>query len=99
MEKNATFYMANLGSELLRLFIWREKKDEHNAKASALRCLKIIKDLQQVSSKPGAIKEAHILEDIIKDFMENDLKNYSISKEDLEKYFNPFAMRVMSTKQ
>ena len=88
--------MANLGSEFIRAFLLREKGDEKNAKSSALRCSKIIKELIAGENKTSEVKEAMILEDILRDFMENNLKNYSISKKDLESYFNPFALRVMS---
>ena len=96
MKKNNTFYMANLGSELMRAFLLREKGDKENATASALRCSKIIHDLAGSENSASELKELLILEDILKDFLENNLKNYSISKKDLESYFNPFAIRAMS---
>lgn len=96
MKRTNTFYMANLGSEMIRAFLLREKGDEEYVRLSVLRCFKIINDLIRSENRPAEIKEVLILEDILRDFMENNLKNYSISRKDLESYFNPFAMRVMS---
>lgn len=95
MKRNAVFYMANLGSEFLRFFTWNGKGDHNNAKASALRCLKIINDLLIIEKRPGAVTEIDILQDILKDFLENNFKNYVITKRDLENYFNPFALKAM----
>lgn len=96
MKRTNAFYMANLGSEFIRAFLLHEKGDEKHARLSALRCFKIINDLMRGENRSAEIKEVLILEDILRDFMENNLKNYSINRKDLESYFNPFAMRVMS---
>lgn len=90
--------MANLGSEMLRAFSFNEKGDKAMTEASIARCLKIIDILTADSADSPGKREALILKDILESILQNK-KKYSISKKDLEIYFNPFALRFMTGAQ
>ncbi len=94
--RTKNFYMANLGSEMLRAFSCFEKGDIAMSEVSISRCMKIVDTLLADSNNLSGNKEIVILKKVLENIPRGNFKKYSISKKDLEIYFNPFAVREMS---
>ncbi len=84
--------MANLGAEVARLSIARERGTD-DAKASLSRCLHILDEYEHVETSPGGRKEAETLRLVLADFVKEE-RQYSVEAEQLEEYFMPFALRL-----
>lgn len=95
--RNANFYMANLGSEFLRILAARDRSDKTTFRESIKRCLGIIDTLVSFKETRGQQREIIILKNIINDLLENNGQNYQITKKEAESYFYPFAIRQMQT--
>ncbi len=95
MKKNAQFYMANLGSEVQRIFRWKKLGDEKETKSAVERALKIIETLLSLPEVKGREGEVFILKDIISDYALPERK-FKISENHLTSYFMPFALNVIS---
>ena len=92
-ERPNYFYMANLWSEVEKIFIWKERGDK-SAMGSALhRALSIIEKVKN-SGDIGARSEASILVDILTDITELDRK-YLVSRSEMSSYLKPFASRLL----
>lgn len=92
-ERNSLFYMANLGSEFVRVFNALDKKNESAGRAAANRCLGIIGKIRGLEDMKSRLAETDKLIDILNDvFLE--VPKYSISRSQIETYFNPFAIRM-----
>lgn len=89
------FLVANLGSELTRLFCLRENGNRRSLAGSRERALGIIERLEQHPELNGRTGEIAILRNIITDCVSENPK-YQISAADIEQYFMPFATRVLS---
>ena len=94
--RTKVFYIANLGSEMLRAFSYLEKGDKAMSEASILRCLKIIDTLLANEKNSSGTKEILILKDVLESILHGNPQKYFITRKDLEIYFNPFALRAMS---
>ncbi|MBI3632837.1 MAG: hypothetical protein HY226_00940 [Candidatus Vogelbacteria bacterium] len=92
-ERTALFYMANLGSEFIRVFNAFDKKNESACRLSAGRCLLIINKLRSLGEMKTREPEVSRLEDILNDILSGN-QVYTVTKFQVEKYFNPFALRV-----
>ncbi len=88
------FLMANLGSEMSRLFCFRESGDAARAEASAARALKIVAELEERPLSPGLEKELSILKTLILDARTN-ANTFAVSRADLENYFIPIAVKAL----
>lgn len=86
-EKPLYFYVANLGSEVQRIFVWKEKGDKEAMQNAYQRAISIIDKIKSFDNK-SANTEMNILQKAIN---ENILDRNQISS-----YFNPFALRVMN---
>lgn len=86
-ERPIYFYVANLGSEVQRIFVWKEKGDREAMQNAYKRAISIIDKIKSFDNK-SANTEMDILQKAIK---ENILNRNQISS-----YFNPFALRVMN---
>lgn len=87
------FYMANLGSEVSRIFLEYEKKDFEKMRHSISRAESILKKIEKFPEMKGRTGELDILRSIIDNLNQKKLE---INKEHLINYFTPFAARLMS---
>ena len=92
-EKNICFYMANLWSEVEKVFIWKERGDMEAMQDALARVLPIIEKIKSFNNK-SANAEIDILENVLND-LNNTERKYSASREQLSSYLNPFALRVI----
>ncbi len=91
-ERPIYFYMANLWSEVEKIYIHKERGD-HAAMISALnRSMPIIERIKKSSDK-SASSEATILEDVLIDVTSPNRK-YSVSRSEMSAYLRPFASRL-----
>ena len=87
--------MANLGSDMSQLFLNLEKNDEKFANMSAVRAEKIVNELLAMPEMKSRVQEIEVIKDVIKDSLsKKPLLN--INKNQIEEYFMPFALRLMS---
>ena len=93
-ERPLYFYVANLGSEVQRIFSWKEKGDKEAAENAYKRAILIIDKIKNFGNKNANI-EMDILLDSLKDLIYE--KPEFIDRNQMSAYFNPFALRVMST--
>lgn len=93
-ERSNLFYMANLGSEFLRVFSAYEKKDMKATQSAAERCLSITDTLLKNKKSIGEEKEILMLKNIVSGFLNNE--PFIIKRSEIESYFNPFAVRMVS---
>ena len=95
IERTPLFLMANLGSDMSQLFLNLEKNDEKFANMSAVRAEKIVNELLAMPEMKSRVVEIEVIKDVIKDALsEKPLLN--INKNQIEEYFMPFALRLMS---
>jgi len=94
-ERTNLFYMANLGSEFMRVFSAYEKKDMIAVHTASIRAIAIADTLLKNKKSNAEEKEITILKEILTNFQNNELIN-SVRKNDIEAYFQPFALRMMS---
>ena len=94
-ERTTTFLMANLGSEIVRFFGLKKNGLTGMAKASAERALKIVDSLLNRPDVGGGKEEVKILKMIIEDAL-SDKPVCTVTEKELNSYFNPFALRVLS---
>ena len=93
-ERNSLFLMANLGSEVSKIFSAKADSDLEMLEMSTTKAKSIISELRQLPDiKNNA--EIDILADVINDLGKTNPK-YQISPENLKSYFTPFALRLMS---
>ena len=93
-ERTPTFLMANLGSEMTRLFESKKKGQFEMAKSSAERAYKIIDTFIVHRDSGEGKKEAEILRMIIRDSL-SDKPELNINEDDLSSYFKSFANRII----
>ena len=86
-EKPIYFYVANLGSEIQRVFVWKEKGDIEAMTNAYDRTVAIIKKIKSFGNQ-----NANIEMDILSEALKKDILNRS----QISSYFNPFALRVMN---
>ncbi|MFA6341106.1 MAG: hypothetical protein WCX27_02615 [Candidatus Paceibacterota bacterium] len=94
-ERTNLFYMANLGSEFMRVVSAYEKKDALLLSQSVARASGIIDKLLLNKKSDSEEKEVLILRDVLKSFSDNVDNNAFAKKSDIESYFNPFALRML----
>ena len=93
--KRDCFYMANLWSEVEKIFIWKEKGDKKAMQSAMNRVIPIIYKIKSFNNK-SASAEINILEDVLND-LNNSSKKYLASRKQLSSYLNPFALRVINS--
>ena len=93
-ERTTLFLMANLGSELMRFFKFKEHGNIDFAEASAARALKIIEAVAS-RGESSAGREALVFKEIIDD-ANTAAPHYHISEKELNSYFIPLASRIVS---
>ena len=91
-EHTSIFLMANLGSEVSRIFSAKEKGNTNLLDGAISRSKDILSEIR-VLPDMKTNKEIDILEDIINDM--NNNQKYKIPGEQLQSYFLPFAKQIM----
>ena len=94
-ERTSVFLIANLGSEVSRIFSAKEKSNINLFKNAMDGARKILSELKTLPDTKNN-EEINILEDVIEDIGRDHCK-YQISLEQLGSFFYPFAKIVMQT--
>jgi len=84
-EKPLYFYVANLGSEIQRILVWKEKGDIEAMQNAYQRAISIIGKIKSFGNK-----SANTEMDILKKAIEENILN----RDQISAYFNPFALRI-----
>lgn len=92
MERTSIFYLANLGSEVHRIFVLKEKGLFDEANKAHIRAIGIIEKLLIHPELEGRTEEIEIL----KNYLEESVRREKIQffKEEWRKYFSPYANRL-----
>ncbi|MDP2593229.1 MAG: hypothetical protein Q8P52_01085 [bacterium] len=91
-ERTATFLMANLGSEVSRLFLACEKEDGEKTEGAYNRAQKIIAEIKTMAEVTKERKEElGKLEQVIEDIYKKE-GVFNVSYESINKCFLPFAL-------
>lgn len=92
--QTSLFLMANLGSEVTRIFSYQDRRDSNMFNLAMEKTKSIFAELKNIpETKDNG--EIDILRDIINDISQNS-KKYDVPLEQLQSYFYPFAMKVIS---
>ena len=92
--RTATFYIANLGSEVARLHSALEKGDSELAAGAQQRAREIFTKLAEMPMRESAKAEMRILKEVVEDLPRPEHR-FAVSKQSLESYFLPFARKVL----
>lgn len=93
-EKPIYFYVANLGSEIQRILVWKEKGDSlamHNAYKRAVHIIEKVKSFGNKSANA----EMEILLDSLDKLISVD-RGAPFNKDQISAFFNPFAVKVVN---
>lgn len=93
-ERNHLFYLANLGSEMLRVFSALEKGDIELKRSSIDRCNNLIDKIIKSDNLIDKNHEVFILKQILDSLLIDESKEFFITKKEINNYFNPFALRL-----
>jgi hypothetical protein len=96
IERNACFYMANLGSEFHRILRSEELGDKKEIESACGRALSIIDKLLSLPEVKGREGEVEILREIIQD-KKSFGRKFSIPAKQIISYFMPFALRTANS--
>lgn len=96
-NRTTLFLMANLGSEVSQIFSHVDKRKLDLASGPVERARKIIEEIKSREDVKGREAEVRILEEIVDDALDGTSK-YAVKQSDVDEYFLPFAMRLMSPK-
>lgn len=95
-EKPIHFYVANLGSEVQRIFVWKEKGDKQAMQNAYKRAISIIDTIKNFHNK-SADTEMNILLKSLENLI-SDNEKYALDRNQISSYFNPFALRLLGSK-
>ena len=96
ISRTPQFLMANLGSEISRLLDWKEKGEKALAKKSLTHSLRILDQIGRFPEMQRRAGELLQLRAVIEDIV-SDVHKYSVTRDDIQDYFFPFALRTMRT--
>lgn len=94
-ERNSLFLMANLGSEVQKIISAKNRNDAILLKTYLTQAEKILKEIMAMPDMKSREAEIKILSDVIEDISEAKPK-FNISAVNINSYFTPFVMRLMS---
>ncbi len=97
-ERTPYFFMANLGSELIRLFSFLKKQEHEYARESARRALLIVDQLLGRSDINNGRAEVEVLKMLVEDALSSSPR-YRVQETELNSYFTPFALRATALKK
>ncbi|KKR46936.1 MAG: hypothetical protein UT90_C0014G0025 [Parcubacteria group bacterium GW2011_GWA1_40_21] len=92
MERTPLFYLANLGSEVNRIFILKEKGLLKEAERAYARAMDIVEKLLSHPDLEGRTWEIEILKDYLEQSMISDRVRFF--KQEWQRYFSPYANRL-----
>ena len=92
-ERTSLFLMANLGSEVSKIFSAKEKNNKNLLVNAITRAKAILLELKKLPDTRNN-EEIDILTLVIDDLGQEE-KKYEIVPEHLKSYFYPFAIKVM----
>ena len=92
MERTPLFYLANLGSEVNRIFILKEKGLLKEAERAYARAMDIVEKLLSHPDLEGRTGEIKILKDYLEQSMISDRARFL--KKEWKRYFSPYANRL-----
>ena len=94
--RTTVFLMANLGTEILRLFGYKNKGDLADARMSAERASRIIDSLERHPDINSGKKEVDMIRKVMVEDALSDRPEYHITEADVSSYFMPFSMRALA---
>ncbi len=97
IQRSPVFLMANLGSEVSKIFGAKEKSDENMLRIASRKAQEIIVEIVKYPEMRARIHEMEMLSGVISDISSLHPK-FQISSKNLKSYFYPFALRVMQGK-
>lgn len=95
--RTSVFYIANLGSEVLRLQSALEKKDAELASGALKRARGIFEELSELPLREAERFEIQKLREVIEDLPKEEPR-FSVDAKSLQDYFLPFAHLVLNTR-
>lgn len=95
LGKSLCFYTANLGSEIQRIFTWKEKGDTEAMKNAYDRAVLIIEKIREFGNQ-SANAEMNLLEENIGKLV-SEKEEFYFDRNQMSAYFNPFAIRIMNS--
>ena len=93
MERTSLFYMANLGSEVQRVFSLRKRGLFSESDQAHKRAGDIIKLLLGHPEIIGRDEEIRLLQEYLEELVK---KGNDVHEKKLQSYFSPFALRQLS---
>ncbi|MDO8492384.1 MAG: hypothetical protein Q7S34_01970 [bacterium] len=93
-KRTTLFLMANLGSEMARLFALQKGGEIDLARKSADRAIIIINKLLARPEIGAGKKEIEILKTLTEDMLLPS-PYYMVNEEEISSYFMPFAVRLL----
>ena len=90
-ERTPAFLMANLGSEIQRLYASTDLDHQEESCLRAFRIIEALKEHPQLQKRTG---ELEILGNILND-KKSPHPRLKVTSEDLQAYFMPFALRAL----
>ena len=94
MERTPLFYLANLGSEVHRIFTLKEKGLTKESEAAYARAIGIVDKLLKHPDLEGRTGEVKILKDYLEQSVRSDRVQFF--KKEWQIYFSPYANRLFS---
>ncbi len=88
--------MANLGSDLSQLFSYIESNERVLAESAAARARRTIQELLGRPDLRAGTAEVRILKGVVDDAL-LEHRQLEVGKEEIENYFLPFSLRVLSS--
>lgn len=95
-ERTSLFLMANLGAEVSRIILARNKNDSKLTLEALNRARKIIDQIKSCPDMESRAGEIKLLDEAIQDSA-SDNPRFKIMPQNLLSYFTPFTMRLMSS--
>ena len=92
--RTSKFLMANLGAEVERILLWKEKNDQQMIESARDRAQKILDQIMGSPDMSARVKEIKILNEAISDLASKTPK-YNIVPAHLRGYFAPFAKSAL----
>lgn len=94
MERTPLFYLANLGSEVNRIFTLKEKGLSKDAEGAYARAMSIVEKLLNHPEIEGGTEEIKMLKNYLEQSMRSE--NAQSLKKEWQEYFSPYANRLFS---
>ncbi len=86
--------MANIGSEVSRMFSWQKKKKAELAQNAAERALELVAKTRDDSKNIQYMAELRTLQNLISDFADEDSPQPKTNPESLKKYLLAYGLAV-----